>query len=52
MTTGTTLDERCRSADRRRAPGSAQHDDSEIVTFPDLVRAHQAWERELYGCSP
>jgi hypothetical protein len=49
MSTGTTLEEGVapRTAVPPDAPGA--HDGSEIVTFPDLVRAHQAWERELYG---
>ena len=46
MSTGTTLEEGV--APRTAVPPDA-HDGSEIVTFPDLVRAHQAWERELYG---
>src|SRR5262245_36217479 len=49
MATGTTLEEGV--APRAAIPPDApeQRDGSELVTFPDLVRAHQAWERELYG---
>ena len=50
MTTGTTLEEGV--APRPAVPPDAtpeQRDGSELVTFPDLVRAHQGWERELYG---
>jgi hypothetical protein len=48
MATGTTLEEGVapRTGVPPDAPGTG---DGEIVTFPDLVRAHQAWERELYG---
>ena len=31
--------------------GAGPQDAPEIVTFPDLVRAHRAWEVELYGCA-
>ncbi len=37
-------------ADRaaRRAAAMDEPGEPEIVTFPDLVRAHRAWEQELY----
>jgi hypothetical protein len=48
MATGTGLEEGV--APRTAVPpdASSPGDADEIVTFPDLVRAHRAWERELY----
>ena len=51
MATGTAVTEQTRLGSAAATNGAGPQDVPEIVTFPDLVRAHRAWEVELYGCS-
>ena len=51
MATGTAVTEQARVGSAVASNGAGPQDVPEIVTFPDLVRAHRAWEVELYGCA-
>ena len=51
MATGTAVTEKPIVGSTVASNGSGPQDAPEIVTFPDLVRAHRAWEVELYGCA-
>jgi hypothetical protein len=53
MATGTAVTEKPRvgSGSALASNGAGPQDVPEIVTFPDLVRAHRMWEVELYGCA-
>jgi len=48
MATGTAVTGRTRVGSAASTNGAGPQDVSELVTFPDLVRAHRAWELELY----
>ena len=49
MATGAAVTGKTRVGSGVANNGAGAHDPPEIVTFPDLVRAHRAWELELYG---
>ena len=51
MATGTVVTEKPMVGSAVASNGAGPQDAPEIVTFPDLVRAHRAWEVELYGCA-
>ena len=51
MATGTAVTENPKIGSAVASNGAGPQDAPEIVTFPDLVRAHRAWEVELYGCA-
>ncbi len=48
MATGTAVAGKARVGPGAATNGAGRDDASEFVTFPDLVRAHRAWELELY----
>jgi hypothetical protein len=48
MSTGTAVTGRARVGPAASTNGAGPQDTPELVTFPDLVRAHRAWELELY----
>jgi hypothetical protein len=49
MARGPAIDGEVAAESAADANGAGKPGTSEIVTFPDLVRAHRAWEIELYG---
>jgi hypothetical protein len=51
MATGSAVREEAAAESTRRTNGAGEPDVSEVVTFPDLVRVHRAWELELYGAA-
>lgn len=49
MATSPAVSAKAADASGTQGNGAGDSTTSEIVTFPDLVRAHRAWEVELYG---